>query len=213
MITLGQTYTSKKFGAASVISIESKQRVGIRFELTGHETVITERSLIAESFKDPFFPLINGVGFFGVGRHKSKVGCVINKAYTAWKGMLDRCYNENYRHQWPSYAECDVDEEWHNFQTFADWYELNYVEGFEIDKDIKVIGNKKYGPKYCSFVSKAENIVHSSAKLFTFISPSGEKVDVYNLAEFCRENSLTKSNMSAVNNGRRNSHKGWRSAS
>ena len=52
----------------------------------------------------------------------------------------------------PSYIGCLVDEEWHNFQNFAEWFEDNYVEGWHLDKDILIKGNKIYSPETCCFV-------------------------------------------------------------
>ena len=57
----------------------------------------------------------------------------------------------------PTYKDVTVCEEWHNFQNFAKWFEDNYVEGFELDKDILVKGNKIYSPETCCFVPKEIN--------------------------------------------------------
>ena len=72
--------------------------------------------------------------------------------------MFDRCYYSGYQDNNPTYRGCTVAEEWHNFQNFAKWYEDNYIEGYQLDKDIKVEGNKVYGPDTCMFISKQENV-------------------------------------------------------
>ena len=102
--------------------------------------------------------------------------------------------------------------EWHNFQVFAKWFDENYMEGFQLDKDIKIEGNKIYSSGTCLFVSPTNNKVKARAKTFNFVSPLGDVVGIYNLAEFCRENELNKSNMYQVHFGRISHHKQWRKA-
>ena len=46
-------------------------------------------------------------------------------------------------------------------------------------------------------------------KQYIFISPTGEKVSVFGLTEFCEKNNLNKGAMSEVWNGKRNVYKGW----
>ena len=74
------------------------------------------------------------------------------KVYDVWHEMLRRCYCEKNLIRRPTYIGCTVDERWHNFQVFAEWYEENYIDGFQLDKDILVKGNKIYGPETCCFV-------------------------------------------------------------
>lgn len=48
----------------------------------------------------------------------------------------------------------------------------------------------------------------SSSKVFVLMSPSGEKVEVYNMPKFCRDNNLLQGNMAKLGKTR-NSHRGW----
>ena len=63
----------------------------------------------------------------------------------------------------PSYKDCEVCEEWHNFQNFAKWYDENYYEvkgeKTQIDKDILIKGNKIYSPDKCLFVPQKINLL------------------------------------------------------
>ena len=67
-----------------------------------------------------------------------------------------RCYDKEYQEKRPTYISCKVDEDWHNFQNFAEWYEENYYEvgdeRMHLDKDILVKHNKIYSPDTCIFV-------------------------------------------------------------
>lgn len=60
------------------------------------------------------------------------------------------------------------------------------------------------------WLSPSEHNVKSKAGHFTFISPSGEVVEVYNLRQFCRDNNLINGSMSKVNTGKQKNHKGWK---
>jgi len=102
---------------------------------------------------------VYNIGFTGIGEYSNKK---YNKIYIIWSGMLERCYSEKKQQLHPSYIGVTVCEEWHNFQNFAKWYEENYIEGFQLDKDILVKGNKIYSPETCCFVPQEIN------SLFTF---------------------------------------------
>lgn len=75
--------------------------------------------------------------------------------------MLSRCYDKKYQEKQPAYIGCYVDNYLLGFQNFAKWFEENYNEGFHLDKDILVKGNKVYSPQTCCFVPQEIN------KLFT----------------------------------------------
>ena len=83
-------------------------------------------------------------------------------AYSRWSGMLHRCYNKSssgYLHYGAKGVY--VCEEWLTFSNFYMWFIENYIEGYEIDKDIKGVldekGNKYYSPESCMFVSSEDN--------------------------------------------------------
>lgn len=81
-------------------------------------------------------------------------------AYRYWFTMLRRCYEKKYQDKYPTYKECSVCEEWHTFSNFKKWFdnpENGYQEGYQLDKDILVKGNKIYSPKTCCFVPNRLN--------------------------------------------------------
>lgn len=106
--------------------------------------------------KNPYHLSVYGVGYFGQGIYKSYNNGAITEYYLRWVSMLSRCYNEKYTKSITAYKGCFVDERWHNFQNFAQWYKENYnpetMQGWQLDKDILVKGNKIYSPKTCCFV-------------------------------------------------------------
>ena len=70
---------------------------------------------------------------------------------------IERCYDLKRQEKHPTYKGCIVAEEWHDFQNFAEWFENNYKEGFALDKDILIKGNKIYSPNTCCFVAREIN--------------------------------------------------------
>lgn len=75
--------------------------------------------------------------------------------------MLERCYSKEFHKTHPTYKDCEVCEEWLNFQNFATWYIDNYYvvenQTMCLDKDILYKGNKIYSPDTCIFVPQEIN--------------------------------------------------------
>ena len=85
------------------------------------------------------------------------------KPYSTWKNMLNRCYS-NYEYNQDSYEGCSVAPEWLLYSTFKQWFDENYKEGYHLDKDILVKGNKVYSPETCCFVPRQINALLISRK-------------------------------------------------
>lgn len=79
------------------------------------------------------------------------------KSYKAWVRVLERCYDTKYKTKNPSYNDVVICDEWIKFSNFKEWFDKNYVDGYEIDKDILVQGNKVYSPDTCCFVPRRIN--------------------------------------------------------
>lgn len=99
-----------------------------------------------------------------------KVQCI---AYRKWQAMLSRCYSDGYHSLNPSYVGCNVCDEWLIFSNFKRWFDLNYVDGWDLDKDIKIIGNKTYSPDACIFVPACVNSLILGMTGFKNGLPSG----------------------------------------
>lgn len=77
---------------------------------------------------------------------------LVCQAYSSWKYMLYRAYNDNYHNRFPTYLDVVVCDEWLTFSKFRVWWVDNYVEGWELDKDLLVPNNKVYSPETCVYV-------------------------------------------------------------
>lgn len=113
------------------------------------------------TIKNPYFPSVFGMGYIGEGNYKTKNNGKTTKIYKTWQNMLRRCYNDKDIIKNPTYKNCSVCKEWHNFQNFAEWFDKNYYEieneRMELDKDILIKGNKIYSPNKCVFVPQNIN--------------------------------------------------------
>lgn len=210
---VGKVFPTKNCGDIEVTGYTNNNTVDIVFLKTGYRKVVGLQSILKGGVKDPYSPFVYEVGFFGVGNYTSRNSKGKDtKAYKKWHSMLERCYSD----KWLSasknrnYIGCSVCEEWHNFQNFAVWFYLNYIESYELDKDKKVKGNKVYSPETCIFISKADNVEVAFAKEYVLVNPEGEKVCIYNMNKFCRENyNVELSGLRKLALGHTEKYKGW----
>ena len=202
-IAAGTILNSNNYGQFRVVSDSSANSVCIEFIKTGYRAIIRRDNARNGVVKDLFYPKIQGVGFIGEGK-KAK-----GKAYSAWTRMFERCYSQKYQKKNPTYIGCTVEPEWHNFRNFEEWFNKTYKHGLCLDKDIKIPGNRVYGPSACILVTQKENNIKAKAKYYVFLSPDGTRHEVYNLAEFSRKHGLDDSSMARVHNGKRPHHRGW----
>lgn len=80
-------------------------------------------------------------------------------SYRYWRAMIQRCYDEKFLKNHNTYVGCCVCDEWLFFSNFKKWFDKNYVENYELDKDILVKGNKEYSPEKCCFVPHKINSI------------------------------------------------------
>lgn len=73
-------------------------------------------------------------------------------SYVQWRLMLMRCYSTKFHKRQPTYISCTVCKDWLLFSNFKKWHDNNYIEGYQLDKDILFKGNKIYSPETCCFV-------------------------------------------------------------
>jgi hypothetical protein len=212
---LNKRFTNKYGCSGFVLKYINAKEVYFKFDLTGWVGMFEMGKIKTGAFKDKMQPSVFGIGFVGDGEHKPSKNGIHNKSYRAWNHMLERCYDHKYQEKHPTYKDCSVAKEWHNFQNFAEWYEDNYpTDGkkYQLDKDHLVKGNKIYSADACCFLTPQQNTEASQAKHYCFIPPYGEKVEVFNLNKFCKENNLSTSHMAQVAQGNRSHHKGWTKA-
>lgn len=79
--------------------------------------------------------------------------------YVCWTNMLNRVLNDKYKENQPTYIGASVCNDWLLFSNFRKWMMTQDWIGKELDKDIRVVGNKTYSPDHCLFVTKEVNMI------------------------------------------------------
>ena len=151
-----------KYGSKmKIVKYINCHNVVVNFIDYDYEVKTSYRCFLSGAVKCPYDKIVYGNGFIGVGKYKSKEGNSMTKQYQIWKDMLRRCYDDKFHKKHPTYKDCEVCDEWLNFQNFAKWYDKNYYkienEQMHLDKDILIKGNKIYSPETCVIVPQVIN--------------------------------------------------------
>lgn len=158
---IGAIHESKNFGKFEIVDYMSYAKVRVRFLNTGYETIVTYRAVIYGTIRDKLAPEVFGVGFTD-GEYTLGAEGKNSKVYRLWYSMLERCYCEKSFLKHPTYKNCEVGVNFRNFSYFKDWCnrQIGYGnEGWHLDKDILVKGNKVYSEDTCCFVPKEINVL------------------------------------------------------
>lgn len=154
---IGEIFTTNRGSNCKIIEYNTTKNVTVIFE---DGTVIKNlqyHNIQKGKVVNPNHPSVCCTGFVGVGDFKVLSEGKMSVEYVRWMNMIKRCYSNNF----PSYKETTVCKQWHSFQNFAKWFDENYnpktMEGWHLDKDILVKGNKIYSPETCCFVPQEIN--------------------------------------------------------
>jgi len=160
---IGETHKTTEGYNVEVIDGGSRNNyVTMYIKGEGLQEYITETpydAVVKGQVKYPYHPSVCGIGYLGVGKHKPSIKRKNTKTYEKWNGMIHRCYNPKELIKHPTYKGVTVCSKWHNFQNFAEWYKDNYVDGYELDKDLLSLPNvhKRYCESTCIFIPHALN--------------------------------------------------------
>lgn len=163
-VKVGDRFSTNEGYNIEVLEYQAYNKVRVKFLEEDCERLVAVKEILKGNIKNPFHPVVRGVGFFGIGPHRSKVlgdSTKTTSEYVHWSSMLTRSYYDGYHKRFPTYVGCSVDEQWHNFQEFAEWcqWQPGHNMGYVLDKDVLVQGNKVYGPETCVFVPPELNSI------------------------------------------------------
>lgn len=155
-------------------------------------------SLIGDSFKGkiPIICKAHGIFYQTRSNHLSGHGCPFcrndsyksaicgigindlmlgreSEAYTLWRNMIVRCYDEGRLVRHPTYRGVTVCSDWLKLSAFKKWFDQNVVKGYSLDKDIINKGNKVYSPDNCCFVPPEINTLFTRRHLHRGPLPIG----------------------------------------
>lgn len=173
-VEIGKVYSTKNNGDFKVIyKVNNPNDIRnyyykVKFILTGYETIVRNDYIFSGYIKDPYYPRIYGIGYFGEPNMQDH-----NKtAYYRWRCMISRCYNPNDKRYYTYGAiGISVCERWHSYANFLN--DIKSLPGYNnminnpniqyhLDKDILQEGipanMKIYSPQTCMFVPARENI-------------------------------------------------------
>ena len=151
---VGKVCKSKSSGDFKILKYNDRANVEIQFLNTGYEVVVRLDHIKSSKVKDPHSPSVCGVGISGT-KYPITVDSVKTKEYGLWKDMLRRCYSDAYKKRKPTYEGCEVSDKFKSYEYFYEWCNKQVgfgVEGFELDKDLLIKGNKVYSENSCVFI-------------------------------------------------------------
>lgn len=151
---IGEIYINPSGLKFTVIDYRNSRECDVEFSDGNIRKNLLYSDVKKGKIKNLYHPSFSNIGFIGEGIYDTSNN---NAMSQCWANMLRRCYDSEHYLKQPTYEGCTVCEEWCNFQNFGEWYTNSYVEGFALDKDILVKGNKVYSPETCCFVPRQIN--------------------------------------------------------
>lgn len=214
-LSVGDTFTSNSGLEFQIERVENYRSIFVKFTATGYRAKAATSDILRGKVRDRMHPSMYGVGYDTGGRHKTRSGNkVFSKPYLTWKNMLNRCYGNAEREKLKSYDDCTVDPIWHNFQNFAEWFEMNYPKtngDWQLDKD-KLSGESKvYSANTCCFISRKENmdLVDNKVPITIKNKKSGEVKSFSSMSDAVKCTGSDRGTMTRLKQGKCNSTKGW----
>lgn len=157
---VGAICTSNNDGNFKIIDYLNCENVTVLFIKTGYTTTTQLANIKKGNVKDRLLPSVYGVGVIGDKYPTWKDGSD-TKEYKLWQGILKRCYDKKLHLKRPTYINCSMSDNFKRYEYFYEWCQLqvgfNY-DGYNLDKDLLVKGNKVYSEDTCVFIPKEINL-------------------------------------------------------
>ena len=160
----GKVYPSNRFGDVKILEYKNNKQVVIMFLNTGFITEESMGVIRSGHIRDSSLPTTCGFGYIDI--EGASIGRNMTKEYRLWNGMVNRCYNEKELSRNPTYKDCYVSEDWRYLSNFKEWCHTQIgfdQDGWHLDKDILVKGNKVYSEDTCCFVPPEINNLFTKA--------------------------------------------------
>ena len=158
---VGKVCKSLNSGDFKILKYNDSYNVEIQFLKTGFEKSVELVQVRNGKVKDPYVPSVCGVGVVGT-KYPIRVNGTLTKEYTLWQNMLQRCYSNTFQKKQPTYEGCEVSENFKSYEYFYEWCHKQIGfdnEGWHLDKDLLVKGNKVYSEDSCVFIPVEINLV------------------------------------------------------
>lgn len=161
---VGEKRMNNKGCLMKIIEYNNRDNIIVEFQDNYKSKVNTKYdSFVKGIVKNPYCPTLFNIGIIG-NKYPSSINGKTIKEYQTWYDMLRRCFDDEIKENRPSYKNVTCCDEWLLYENFYEW--LHKQENFEkwlndngwaIDKDIIIKGNKTYSPKTCCLVPRNIN--------------------------------------------------------
>ncbi len=158
---VGVVCKSKSSGDFKILKYNDSKNVEIQFLNTGFESTVQLTTIKSGEVKDRLSPSVCGVGILGT-KCPTKISGVRTKEYTLWCSMLERCYSDTYKNKYQTYEGCEVSENFKSYEYFYEWCNKQVGfsnQGWHLDKDLLIKGNKVYSENTCIFIPSEINLL------------------------------------------------------
>ena len=158
---VGKVFKSKYSGDFKILKYSGRANVEIQFLKTGFKMVARLNHIRNGKVKDPYSPSVYGVGVLGT-KYSPSINGVKTKEYMLWHSMLKRCYSDSFKKKQPTYEGCEVSDNFLHYEYFYEWCNKQIGfdnEGWHLDKDLLIKGNKVYSENTCVFIPKEINLL------------------------------------------------------
>ena len=156
---VGKVCKSKSSGDFKVLKYNNVRNVEIQFINTGYETSARLDHIKSGNVKDLYSPSVYSVGIVGI-KYPPSINNRNTKEYDLWHSMLQRCYSTTLKKKRPTYEVCKCSDNFKSYEYFYEWCneQIGFGnEGWQLDKDLLIKGNKVYSESTCVFIPKEIN--------------------------------------------------------
>ena len=156
---VGKVCKSLNSGDFKILKYNDSKSVEIQFLKTGFETTVRLGDIKSGKVKDPYSPSVYSIGIVGT-KYPSTINGRNTNEYMLWQSMLQRCYSDTFKKRYPTYEGCEVSDNFKYYEYFYEWCHSQIGfgnEGWHLDKDLLVKGNKVYSEKTCVFLPNEIN--------------------------------------------------------
>ena len=158
---VGKVCKSKSSGDFKILKYDDNRNVEVQFLKTGFETVVQLVQVKSGNVKDPYSHSVYDIGILGA-KYPSRVSGRDTKEYALWHSMLQRCYSDSFKKKHPTYEDCEVSDNFKNYEYFYEWCHKQIGfdnQGWHLDKDLLIKGNKVYSENTCVFIPSEINLL------------------------------------------------------
>ncbi len=156
---VGKVCKSTSSGDFKILTRNGARNVEIQFLKTGYKTTVYLGSIRNGYVKDRYAPSVYDIGIIG-DKYPSRANGRNTKEYMLWISMLKRCYSESFKKKYPTYEGCEVSDKFKSYEYFYEWCH-NQIgfgnQGWQLDKDLLIKGNKVYSESTCVFIPAEVN--------------------------------------------------------